>query len=154
MNYCIFIRKIKTPQGTPVESYREGKKVKQRTLLPLGLVGEGRLEKLILAIQNYNKDLIGIGQLLQTISVKDTYILGPLLILEKLFEKLNMDNTLKNISNKHKRISFDLRKIVFTLVANCFVEPGSKLKVFERWQNRFYPKMLEPDLKLCTLFRE
>ena len=92
-------------------------------------------------------------QLAKKLSVEDSYILGPLVILEELFETLKLNSTLKKISDEHKKISFDLRKIIFTLVASRFVEPGSKLKVFEHWQKRFYPEMLESDLKLHTFYR-
>ena len=135
-----------------VESYRIGKKVRQKILLSLGKKGDGKLDNLAKAVSRY-KNIMTAEQLAEKLSVKDTYILGPLLILEKLFEKLNLNHTLQRISHKHKKISFDLKKIVFTLIASRFVEPGSKLKVFEHWQKRFYPEMLEPDLKLHTLYR-
>ena len=152
----MYIRKNTNPSGKIyyqlVESYRKGKKVRQRILLPLGKKGDGKLDNLAKAVSRY-KNIMTAEQLAEKLSVKDTYILGPLLVLEKLFEKLNLNDTLKRISNKHKKISFDLKKIIFTLTASRFVESGSKLKVFEHWQKRFYPEMLEPDLKLHTLYR-
>ena len=154
--FSMYIRKNKNPSGNIyyqlVESYREGKKVRQRILLSLGKQGEGKLDNLAEAVSRYTK-LMTVEQLAKKLSVQDTYILGPLVILEKLFERLNLNSALKKISDKHEKISFDFRKIIFTLVVSRFVEPGSKLKVFEHWQNRFYPEMLEPDLKLHTFYR-
>ena len=84
----MFIRKIKNSKGTTylhlVESYREGKKVKHRTLLPLGKAGDGQLENLTEAIARH-QNLLTATELAKSISVEKTFILGPLLILKKAF---------------------------------------------------------------------
>ena len=61
-----------------VESYRDGDKVRQRTLLSLGKVGEDRLDELIAAIARH-RDVASWVEMAKRISVEDTYILGPLL---------------------------------------------------------------------------
>ena len=151
----MFIRKIKTPQGTEylhlVESYRDKGKVRQRCLLALGRVQESRLEELILAIQKHS-DLVTASQLAKEVSVEKTYILGPLLILEKLFEKLGISEILHDLP-KGRRTSFDLQKILFALVASRFIDPGSKLKVFERQKMFFYPGLFKSDMKLHQIYR-
>ena len=152
----MFFRKIKTPQGTTylhlVESYREGKKVCQRTLLSLGKVGDGKFALLAEAIRQHT-DWLTAEELAKKLDVKKTFILGPLLILERLFEKLGINSTLEDILLSHPQIKFNLRKILFTMVSARFVQAGSKLKLFEHWQRVFYPEMLESDLKLHQMYR-
>lgn len=151
----MFIRKIKTPQGTDyfhlVESYREGGKVRQRTLLPLGRAGEGRLENLVSAVRRHG-DFMTAAELAKKLSVPKTFILGPLLVLEKLFEKLGLNEVLEDLPKSRKRL-FDARKVLFALVASRFACPGSKLKVYEHWQNLFYPGLFSSDIKLHQIYR-
>jgi hypothetical protein len=125
---------------------------KHRTLLSLGKAGEDRMDEVIAAIGKH-KEIITLLELAKNIDVKDTYILGPLLVLERLFEKSGMNPILESITARHKRLEFDLRGIVFTRTAARFVCPGSKLKVFEHWQKRFYPGMITQDILLHHLYR-
>jgi transposase len=135
-----------------VESYRLNGKVKHRTLLSLGKAGENRMDELIVALSKH-KEILTTLELAKSVDVKDTYILGPLLVLERLFEKSGINHILESITAKHPRLAFDLRGIVFTLAAARFVQPGSKLKVFEYWQKRFYPEMVTQDIGLHQLYR-
>ena len=135
-----------------VESYREDGKVRQRTLMSLGRAGEDRMEEVISAIGKY-KDVLTLIDLAKTISVADTFILGPLLVLERMFERSGIDRALGKIAQGHPKLGFDLKKLVFTMVAARFVRPGSKLKIFEHWQKRFYPAMLVADIGLHQLYR-
>lgn len=135
-----------------VESYRTGKQTRQRILLSLGRVEENRLEDLITAISRH-KEVFGILEMAKSISVDQTYILGPLLVLERLFEKSGINKILAELAGKHPKLGFDLQKLVFTMVASRFVRPGSKLKIFEHWQNCFYPEMLEEEIGLHQLYR-
>ena len=135
-----------------VESYRLNGKVKHRTLLSLGKAGEDRMDELIAAISRH-KEILTLLELAKSIDVKDTYILGPLLVLERLFEKSGINPILESITARHPKLTFDLRGIVFTLAAARFVQPGSKLKVFEHWQKRFYPEMVTPNIGLHQLYR-
>ena len=92
----MYIRKIKNKKGTTyyhlVESYREGGKVRQRTLLSLGKTGDGTLDKLLKATARH-QDAVSVAELAKDISVDKTFILGPLLVLEKLFEELGINHT-------------------------------------------------------------
>jgi len=135
-----------------VESYRLDGKVKHRTLLSLGKAGEDRMDELIAALSKH-KEILTILELAKSVEVKDTYILGPLLVLERLFEKSGINHILKSITACHPKLEFDLRGLVFTLAAARFVRPGSKLKVFEHWQKRFYPEMVTQDIGLHQLYR-
>ena len=152
----MFIKTTKNSAGQIyyhlVESYRLNGKVKHRTLLSLGKAGEDRMDELIAAISKH-KEVLTILELAKSIEIKDTYILGPLLVLERIFAKSGIDHILKTIISKHPKLEFDFRGLVFTLAAARFVQPGSKLKVFEHWQKRFYPEMVTQDIGLHQLYR-
>ena len=157
----MFIRKNKSTTGEfyyhIAESYRnENGEPRQRVLMSLGKAKDETLEKL----SNLLKKHFDIASAISTakdvdvdIDVKDTFILGPLLIIEGVFKKLGLYDLLSDIKGKHPKIKFDLLKIVFTLVINRFVEPCSKLKVFSHWQDIFYPGLLKKDIKLHTIYR-
>lgn len=135
-----------------VESYREHGKVRQRTLMSLGRAGEDRMDDVIAAIGKH-KDVFTLLTLAKDIDIADTFILGPLLVLDRLFERSGIDSILVDVAKKHPKLGFDLRKLVFTMVVSRFVRPGSKLKIFEYWQNRFYPEMVVGDLSLHQFYR-
>jgi transposase len=70
-----------------------------------------------------------------------------------MFEQSGIDRVLTRVAKDHPKIGFDFKKLIFTMVASRFVRPGSKLKIFEHWQNRFYPEMLSGDIELHQLYR-
>ena len=152
----MFIRRVKNPQGRVyhhvVESYRKGGKVRQRTLLSLGRAEDGNLEKLLNAIQRY-KDIATINELAKEISISTTFILGPLLVLQKLFEQLGVNKALKKITDSHEKLQFDLQKVIFTLISGRFIHPSSKLKVYEHWQRSLYPEIIDGELSLQPIYR-
>lgn len=152
----MFIKETKNSAGQTyyhlVESYWNDGKSRQRTLMSLGRAGEDRMENVISAISKH-KDVLTILDLAKNISVADTFILGPLLVLERLFEQSGIDRVLTSVANKHPKLGFDFKKLIFTMVASRFVRPGSKLKIFEHWQKRFYPEMLASDIELHQLYR-
>lgn len=135
-----------------VETYREKRKVKQRTLLSLGKVGEDRIDALASAIAKH-KEIFTTLELAKHISIEDTYILGPLLVVDRLFETSGMNKIFGKILAKHPKLSFDLRKIVFTMVVSRFIKAGSKLKIYEHWQKRVYPEMIKEEIPLHHLYR-
>lgn len=135
-----------------VESYREKGKARQRTLLSLGKVGEDRLDALVSAISRH-KEVMGIVDIAKSIRVADTFIYGPLVILEKLFHRYGIDKILQEIACAHPKLTIDIRKIIFTLVACRFIRPGSKLKVFEHWQKKLYPEMISKKIELHQIYR-
>lgn len=138
-----------------VESYWENGKSRQRTLMSLGQVGsegEDQLDSLAKAISKH-RDVMTITQLAKEISVEKTFILGPLLILQKLFDTVGVDEILKEIADKHPLLELKFSKTVFTIVACRFVKPGSKLKIFEHWKNLLYPEMIDTELPLHHLYR-
>src|SRR5690625_4954143 len=135
-----------------VESYRDKGKVRQRTLLSLGKVGEDRIDDLLTAVSRH-KDVISVLEAAKSLDISDTYILGPLLILTHLFNVFGITKQLDNIVRKHSRLTFRFSRIVFTLVVCRFLRPGSKLKVFEYWQDKLYPEMLAGKDELHHIYR-
>ena len=135
-----------------VESYRDGDKVRQRTLLSLGKVGEDRLDELIAAIARH-RDVASWVEMAKRISVEDTTILGPLLAIRQMFARFGIDEVLSSLCRAHPKLEFDLARIVFTLVVSRFIRPGSKLKVFEYWQEKLCPLYLSGKDELHQLYR-
>ncbi len=138
-----------------MESYREKGKSKKRMLMSLGKAGEGGEDKINSLAQavSRHRELLTVSQLAKELYIEETFILGPLLILQKLFDQLGINKTLKDIKDSHEKVQFDLCKVIFTLVASRFIAPSSKLKVFEYWQKSFYPDMIKGDLSLQHIYR-
>jgi len=135
-----------------VESYREGGKVRQRTLLSLGRVQDGKLVELAAAIAKH-ADLIAAVNLAKQVDVKNAYILGPLLVLEKMMDALGINELLSNIQRAHPKLGLDIGRLVFTMMASRFVQPVSKLALFDRQIGQLYPNMVKHDTKLHHLYR-
>lgn len=150
---------IKTTKNSAGQSYQHlcesvwvNGKSRHNTLLSLGRVGDGRMDSLVAAICRH-QELLSVVEMAKSISVDDTYILGPLLVVERMFEKCGVNKILEKISEKHPQIVFDLRKLVFTMAVSRFVRPCSKLKIYEHWQHKFYPEMICTDADLHQYYR-
>lgn len=135
-----------------VESYRQGGKVKQRILLSLGRAEDGKLEELADALAKH-LDLSTASGLLKQMSIESTYVLGPLLVLERLFDELGIRQALEEISRNHPQLRLSFERIVFTLVAARFLRPSSKLRVYESLAGRLYPEMVCHDMALQHIYR-
>ena len=100
-HHVMFIRITTNRKGQGyyhlVESYRDQGKVRQRTLLSLGKVGEDRLDALIAAISRH-KDVLTALDAAKALEIKDTYILGPLLILQHIFACFGIQPLLAKVS--------------------------------------------------------
>ena len=135
-----------------VESYRDHGKVKQRTLLSLDKVEDGKLEQLAAAISKHT-DKISVFNLAKDVDINDTYILGPLLILERMMDTLGLSDCLSMLQGKHKKLEFDFKKLIFTQLCSRFVKPVSKLALYDNWISRLYPGMIEHDTALQHIYR-
>lgn len=135
-----------------VETYRDQGKVKQRVLLSLGRVGEDRLDELVAAISKH-KDVLTAMSAAKSLEIEDTYILGPLLILQHLFHRFGLHDILTQIAMQHPRLAFDFVRTVFTMIVCRFIKPTSKLKIYEHWQDRLYPELLSGKEELHHLYR-
>ena len=152
----MYIRQTKNAQGHIyyhiVESYRKGSKVRQRVLMSLGKAKDEKLEKVLELIKKHLA-IASTLSLAKDIDIKNTFILGPLLIIDGIFKKLGLDELLEDIKKKHPKAKFHFLRIVFTLVVSRFVSPCSKLQLFSHWQDLFYPRLLEKDIKLHDIYR-
>lgn len=152
----MYIKVTKNSQGDAyyhlVESYRDQGKVRQRTLLSLGKVGEDRLDQLASAISKH-KDLLSVMEVAQAMEIEDTYVLGPLLIVKHLFARFGIDDLLQKITDQHPKLEFNLARIVYTLVVCRLMRPSSKLKVYEYWQDKLYPPYMAGKDELHHFYR-
>lgn len=152
----MFIKTTKNKNGDAyyhlVESYRDQGKVRQRTLLSLGKVGEDGLDNLIAAISKH-KDVLTVLEAAKSLDIADTYVLGPLLAVQHIFNLFGIDRILHRIAAQHPQLEFDLCQVVFTMITCRFLKPSSKLKIFEKWQDRLYPEMLSEKGELQHLYR-
>ena len=152
----MYIRTTKNQRGQSyyhlVEAYRQDGKVKQRTLMSLGRVDDNRIEELATAISKH-LDAINIFNLSKEIDISDTYILGPLLVLERMLENLGIKVVLQNVLLQHKRLLFDFEKVVFTQLCSRFIKPVSKLALYDNWVSRMYPELIDHQLDLQHIYR-
>ena len=152
----MFIKITKNSRGVGyyhlVESFRKNGKVKQRTLLSLGRAEEGKLEALANALSKHVETNI-IFDLAKAIDIKDTYILGPLLVLERMMDSLGIHHILEVVKAKHNRLQFDFGKVVFTQICSRFVRPVSKLALYDHWLERLYPVMIDHHIALQHIYR-
>ena len=152
----MYIRVTKNQRGHAyyhlVESYRQDGKVKQRVLLSLGRVEENKLEELAEAI-NKHLETANIFNLAKEIDIESTYILGPLLVLERMANQLGVTEILKKITRDHERLQFDFQKVVFTQLCSRFIKPVSKLALYDNWIERLYPGMIDHDIELQHIYR-
>lgn len=152
----MYIRVTKNQRGHAyyhlVESYRQDGKVKQRVLLSLGRVEENKLEELSEAI-NKHLEAANIFNLAKEIDIASTYILGPLLVLERMTDELGVTEILKKITRDHERLQFDFEKVIFTQLCSRFIKPVSKLALYDNWIERLYPGMIDHDIELQHIYR-
>ena len=76
--------------------------------------------KKLLDVLSKELEIIPASKLLKEIDVKDTFILGPLLIIDTIFKQLNLYRLLTDLKQKHRKVQFDFVKIIFTLVISRF----------------------------------
>jgi transposase len=152
----MFVRITKNQKGDAyyhlVESYRDHGKVRQRTLLSLGRVEDGMLEKVAAAL-NKHLDTIQILDLAKHIDIESAYVYGSLLVLDRLMDQLGINQVIEDIAQQHDRVTIDLQKVLFTLIASRFVKPVSKLALHDRWLERLYPEMVDHELPLQHIYR-
>ena len=152
----MYIKTTCNPNGQAyyhlVESFREDGKVKQRVFLSLGREEEGKLRELAVALSKHDEKIKAIIEA-KNIDFKHTYIAGPLLILERVMQYLGIYAVVQKIATEHRRLDFDLEKVLFTLMASRWVEPVSKLELYDRWIDRFYPTLIDNNIQLHQFYR-
>ena len=152
----MYIRTTKNKKGDAyyhlVESFRQEGKVKQRTLLSLGRVEDNKLEQLSQAISKH-LDTIHVLELAKHIDINNAYIYGSLLVLDRLMDALGINEVISEIATRHEKLSYDLKKVLFTLITSRFVKPVSKLALYDRWIEKLYPVMVDHHIALQHLYR-
>jgi hypothetical protein len=152
----MYIRITKNKKGDGyyhlVESFRHEGKVKQRTLLSLGRVEDNKIEQLSQAISKH-LDTIHVLELAKHIDINNAYIYGSLLVLDRLMDALGINEVISEIAIRHEKLSYDLKKVLFTLITSRFVKPVSKLALYDRWIEKLYPVMVDHNIALQHLYR-
>jgi transposase len=152
----MYIRVTKNGRGEAyyhlVESFRENGKVKQRVLLSLGRVEDNKLEQLSKAISKH-LDTVHVLELAKHIDIQNAYIYGSLMMLDQLMESLGVNEVISEIAKNHRKLTYDLKKLIFTLITSRFVRPVSKLGLYDRWIEKFHPVMVDHHIKLHQIYR-
>lgn len=132
----LFIRKkISGSKENPITylqlaySYRnkEGKP-RQKILCTLGredeLIDRGIVASLAEKFAALSKQLIVLNK--DNDSIKETYLLGPILVLEKMWKMLGLEKKLESVKSK-SNLEFDFEKAVKLMIFNRLIDPKSKL---------------------------
>lgn len=152
----MYIKTTKNAKGQAyyhlVESYRHNGKVKQRTLMSLGKVDDNRIEETIQVLQKFADHLSAID-IAKDVDVEAAYILGPVLVLDKVMEQYGIHHILQHISQQHPKLAYNFPKAIFSLILSRFVEPVSKLSLYDHWLDKFYPEKVDNHLALHHIYR-
>ena len=76
-------------------------------------------DDLVAAIGRH-KDVITALEAAKSLEIEDTYILGPLLILQHIFTRFGIKTLLAKIAVRHPQLQLDFERIVFTMIVCRF----------------------------------
>lgn len=124
-----------------VESYREGKRVKQRTIANLGrfdhLQKSGKLDALIKSFAKFSEKIAVLSAFREDESLRCwAKEWGNVLVFRRLWEKMGLAKIIKRIQRR-KKVEFSLDQALFYTVLHRLSEPGSDLQA-SRWLERVY----------------
>jgi hypothetical protein len=129
-------KKAKYPTMQIVESFREGKKIKQRTVAHLGVVkDQNDLKKLKQLADRLIERLEKEGLPrdpkveIQKLKHKETIYDGFNIVVEKLMDIAGFNRIIRSAQGRRK---FDLEEIVRLMLVQRFDLPSSKLRTYER----------------------
>nr|WP_103065845.1 IS1634 family transposase [Petrotoga halophila] len=130
----MYVRTVKNNQGKEylriVESYRENGKNKQKIIANLGridTISEEEVKNIIKKlVQIY--DIKGYVNLNNVEEAPDKKNYGIKVIVDRLFERYEMD---KFFEKMDKKIRFDVEDLLKIMVMNRIIEPKSKLGIFK-----------------------
>jgi len=60
---------------------------------------------------------------------------------------------LQHIAQQHPKLSYNFQKAVFSLILSRFVQPVSKLSLYDQWMDKFYPDKVDANLALHNIYR-
>lgn len=124
-----------------VENFREGKKVKQRTIANLGrlegLKESGKLDDLIRSLTQFSEKAAILSAFKEDSSLRCwAKEWGSYLVFRSLWEKLGLRSIISRIEERMK-VEFNLEQALFYTVLHRLTERGSDFRA-SQWQKRVY----------------
>jgi len=123
-----------------VETYREGKKVKQRILLSLGRVDDlrtsGELDRMADALVRLS-EREKIVDLAKELAATSNKVFGPVAVYRHLWKKLGMPKAIADAVQKETFFGYDVEAAVFRMVLGRLLNPKSKLMT-HRWAETIF----------------
>jgi transposase len=121
-----------------VQTYREGKKVKQRVISTLGRLEElqekGDIETIISSLSKYSKEVImcltGKGD-----TSGESFVIGPVLIFERLWRESGLYGVI-NLLLEGRKYEFDVERAIFVTVLHRLLVSGSD-RSCEHWMQGY-----------------
>lgn len=135
-----------------IDTYRDGKKIKQRVIANLGRVDElnktsiENLAAKLLEIIDSDKKLD--DKIVPHIEELNRYNYG-FIAYRNIWNRFKLDDILDSIS-KDKKIQFDFKNIVFSMVIDRLLKPKSKFALFGNKDDYF---KINDNLKLHHIYR-
>jgi len=110
-----------------VQTYREGKKVKQRVISTLGRLEElqekGEIESIITSLSKYSQEVI-MCLTGRSDSKSVSFIIGPVLIFERLWRECGLYSIINQLLEGRK-FEFDVERAIFVTVLHRLFISGS-----------------------------
>jgi len=136
-----------------VENYREDGKVKQKVIANLGKLEDISIKEAeniaskLLELVNSSKSVSDCNNI-PSLEELDRYNYGYI-VYKKIWDRFKFDEILDDIV-KNKKIEFDFKKVVFSMVIDRLLNPKSKLALFNNKDDYFN---INEDLKLNYIYR-
>ena len=110
-----------------VQTYREGRKVKQRVISTLGrleqLQEKGDIESIISSLSKYSREVI-LCLTGRSDPKGESFIIGPVLVFERLWRESGIHSVINNLLEGRK-FEFDVERAVFVTVLHRLFISGS-----------------------------
>lgn len=135
-----------------IESYRDGKKTKQRVIANLGRVDKleidsiERLAEKLLSVVESEKKIEQTST--PNIEELDRYNYGYV-VYRKLWNRFKLDKILDKLV-VDKKIKYDFKSVVFSMVVDRLMKPKSKLALIENKEDYFH---INDELQLNHIYR-
>jgi hypothetical protein len=117
-----------------IENYREGKKVKQRTIATLGridsLEGSERIDSLVSSFSKF-ADKIKVIDIAKDLTSGVTKKIGADIIVGKIWKELRVSEVLRGLL-KGRRYEFEVERAVYFTVLSRLFFPGSDRKALKK----------------------
>ena len=110
-----------------VQTYREGRKVKQRVISTLGrleqLQERGDIESIISSLSKYSREVI-LCLTGRSDPKSESFIIGPVLVFERLWRESGIHSVINNLLEGRK-FEFDVERAIFVTVLHRLFISGS-----------------------------